>query len=125
MPPILLLVPVLELLGLLGFIHLASTSVGPSLRYLPLVVAAVTVVLLITREAASMTLRQLAVSAALLSLAAVTGFQVLGFVFSGIAKDVGPISLANVVRLAVLLAIAMVAHGSALAVCHYLGRRRR
>ncbi|MEJ6003872.1 hypothetical protein [Paucibacter soli] len=125
MPPILLLVPALELLGLLGFIHLASTSVEPSLRYLPLVAAAITVVLLFTREAGSMTLRQLAVSAALLSLLVVAAFQGLGFVFPGLAKDVDPISFANVVRLAVILAIAIAAHGGALAVCHYLRRRRR
>jgi hypothetical protein len=123
MPPILLLVPVLELLGLLGFIYLAS--VEPSLRYLPLVAAAVMVVLLFTREAGSMTLRQLAVAAALLSFLVVAAFQVLGFVFSGLAKDVDPASFDNVARLAMILAITLAAHGSMLAVCHILRKRRR
>jgi hypothetical protein len=123
MPPILLLVPLLELLGLLGFLYLASISVEPSLRYLPIVAAVVTVVLLFAREAGSMTLRQLAVAAALLSFLAVAGFQVLGFVFSGLAKDVDPISFDNVARFAAILAIALAAHGSVLAVCHFLPRR--
>lgn len=124
MPPILLLVPVLELLSLLGFTYLASISVHPSLRYLPLVVAAVTIVLLFAREAGSMTLRQLAAAAALLSVLAVTAFQVVGFAYGGLAKDVDPISFDNVTRLAVILAIALAAHASALALCHFLLRHR-
>lgn len=124
MPPILLLVPVLELLGLLGFIYLASMSIGSSLRYLPLVVAAISVALLFAKEAGSMALRQLAVAAVLLSVLAVAAFQVLGFVYAGLAKDVEPISLDNVARLAVILLIALAAHGSVLTLCHLLRRRR-
>jgi hypothetical protein len=123
MPLILLVVPALELLGLLGYIYVAASSAEPSLRYLPLVAAAVTVVLLFAREAGIMTLRQLALTAALLSLLVVAAFQILGFVFSGLAKDVDPISFANVVRLAVIFAIAMAVHGSVLALCHYLRKR--
>ncbi len=125
MPPILLLVPVLELLGLLGFVYLASPMVEPSLRYLPLVVAGATVVLLFAREAGSMTLRQLAIATALLSVLAVAAFQAVGFVYAGLAKDVDPISFDNVVRLAVVLAMALAAHGGLLALCHFLRVRRR
>lgn len=124
MPPILLFVPVLELLGLLGFMYLAPISVEPGLRYLPFVAAAVMVVLLFAREAGSMTFRQLAMSAVLLSFLVVAAFHVLGFIFSGLAKDVDPISFANITRLAVILAIAIIAHGSVLAVCHFLRRHQ-
>lgn len=125
MPPILLFVPVLELLGLLGFFYLASTSVEPSLHYLPLVVAAVPVVLLFTREAGKMTTRQLAMTATLLSFLAVATLQALGLVYVGLAKDIDPISFDNVARLAMIFAIAVAAHGSLLALCHFLSRRRK
>ena len=125
MPLILLLVPVLELLGLLGFVYLASSTVEPSIRYLPLMVAGVAVVLLFAREAGAMTLRQLAIAAALLSVLAVAAFQALGFVYSGLAKDVDHISFGNVMRLAVVLAMAFVAHSGLLALCHFLRGRLR
>lgn len=125
LPPILLLVPVFELLGLLGYVYLASTSGEASLRCLPLAAAAVTVVLLFVREAGSMTLRQLAMTAALLSVLTVAAFQALGLVYAGLTKDVDPISFDNVARLTVILAIASAAHGSLLALCHYLRRHRR
>ena len=124
MPPILLLVPVFELLGLLGFMYLASISVESNLRYLPFAVTAVMVVLLFVREAGSMTFRQLAVTAVLLSFLVVAGFQGLGFIFSGLAKDVSLVSSENIVRLAAIFTIVMVVHGSALAMCCFLRRHR-
>lgn len=125
MPPILLLVPVLELLGLLGFIYLAPISTVPRLRYLPVVVAVIAVVLLFAREAGSMTMRQLAVAAAMSSVLAVVAFQIVGFIYPGLAKDVDALSFENVARLAVTLAIAFVVHGCVLTLCHFSRGRLR
>jgi hypothetical protein len=125
MPLILLLVPVLELLGLLGFVYLASSTVDPNLRYLPLMVAGGAVVFLFAREAGAMTLRQLAIAVALLSVLAGGVFQVLGLVYPGLAKDVDHISFGNVMRLAVVSGMAFVVHGGLLALCHLLRGRLR
>lgn len=122
MPLILLLVPVIELLGFLGFIYLASIAIEPSFRYFPLMAAAITVILLFARETGTMSVQQLALTAALLSLLSVAAFQILGLVHSGVAKDIDLISFDNLVRLAVILAVALVVHGSALAACRFLRR---
>ncbi|HEV6966689.1 MULTISPECIES: hypothetical protein [Roseateles] len=120
MRPILLIVPVCELLGLIGFMLLASNPDHSGLRWLPLFASAILVILLLAREAGSMTLRQVAVSTALLSLLGVAAFQTLGLAFSGLAKDVDLISLTNAVRLGVVLGIALAAHGGVLVIFHLL-----
>jgi hypothetical protein len=121
---ILLLVPLLELLGLLAFVYLASSTFGSNFRYFPLVLVALTVVVLLKREAEIKTSRQLTITAALLSVLAVGAFQLARFFYSGLAKDVDHISLDNVLRLAVVFAVALATHGGLLALCYIFCKYR-
>lgn len=125
MPPILLLIPVLELLGMLGFVYLASSTDELFIRYLPFVAAGATIVFLFAREAEAMTLQKLAIATVLLSVLTVAAFQIVGVVYAGLAKDVDPISFDNAARLTVVLVMALVAHGGLLVLCHFLRGHRR
>lgn len=123
MPLILLLVPVLELLGLLGFIYVASISSEQSIRYLPFVVAGIGFLYLASRRAGAMSFRQIVTSSILMSFGFVVGFQILGVIFSGLAKDLDITSLENLARLALILGAAIVFHFVLLIICHFLYRR--
>lgn len=123
MPLILLLVPFLELLGLLGFIYVASISSEQTIRYLPFFAAGIGVLYLALRRAGSMSFRQIVALSIVMSLEFVVGFQILGVIFTGLAKDLDMISLDNLTRLALILGAAIVFHFMLLIICHFLYRR--
>jgi len=122
MPTTLFLIPLFEILGLVGFISFSASLGSHEIRYLPLVLAAGIVVWLAAKSSRELTPRQILVASVVVSLIFVTCFQVLGFVFPGLAKDVEIISLGNLVRLGSISMIATVAHAGLFAAVRYLRR---
>jgi hypothetical protein len=120
MPSALLLIPVFEMLGLLGFIQLAQMSNSQVLRYLPLVLAAILVVWIAIRQGKTLTLKEVAIASFLIALVFVACFQFIGLVFTGLAKDVDVFSVENFIRLSLIAIGVFVGHAGLLAAARWL-----
>jgi len=110
MPYVFLLIPLLEILGLFGFTYVAAVTDEQSVRYLPFAVAAIVVIWLAFKNVKSLTPKQITISSVLVSLAFVGCFQILGLIVPGLAKDVDLLSIANLLRLSAVFAVAFAGH---------------
>ena len=120
MPSALLLIPVFEVLGLLGFIQLAQMPNSRALRYLPFVLAAILVVWIAMRQGKTLTLKGVAIAAFLIALVFVACFQFMGLMFTGLAKDIDVFSVENFIRLGLIAISVFVGHAGLLAVARWL-----
>lgn len=122
MPKILWLIPLFEILGLMGFIYLATLLSGQEIRYLPLVLAAGFVIWLAVKNGKELTSKQIVVASISVSLIFVGCFQLLGFLFPGLSKDVDLLSFSNLVRLCVIGIVATVGHAGLFVAVRYFHR---
>lgn len=110
MPKVLLLIPLFEIAGLVGFIHAAALLEHQEIRYLPIVLAAVPVIRLAIRNGKELASKQVVIASILLSLTFTGCFQILGYAFPGLAKDVDAFSVGNLIRLSVVAVVSIIAH---------------
>lgn len=110
MSSVLLLIPVFEMLGLLGFVHMAQVPSISALRYLPLILAIVPVIWIAVRQGRSQTPGGIVRASLLIALAFVAGFQALGLVYTGLAKDIDIFSTENFIRLGLIATGVFVGH---------------
>jgi hypothetical protein len=125
MPRKLLMIPLLEILGLLGFTYFSSLLGSQELRYLPLVLAAGLVIWLAEKNGREFSLKQIAITSILVSLVFVGLFQILGFIIPKLSKDIDLISLSNLVRLATICVVAVVGHAGLFVAVRYFCRSGR
>lgn len=116
MPNVLFLIPLFEILGLLGFTYIATTLSNQGAQYLPLVLAAFSVIWFAIKHGKHLTSRQIAIASICVSLVFMGCFQILGFFLPGLAKDVDIFSVENLIRLGVITVIAVVSHAGLFAV---------
>lgn len=122
MPGRLLLIPLCEIFGLLGFMYFAARLGSQEIRYLPLVLAAILVIWLAVKGGKELTPRQIALVSISVSVVFVILFQMLGFVFSGLAKDIDLFSLSNLVRLGTIGMLAVAGHAGLFTAVRYFRR---
>ncbi len=122
MPSMLLLIPLIEILGLLAFAYSSGVLGNQEVRYLPIVLAAALVIWLAKKNSATLTIQQVMAASIVISLVFVGCFQILGLVLPGLAKDVDVFSIENLVRLSTIAAIAVVGHLGLFAATRYLHR---
>ena len=122
MPNVLFLIPLFEILGLLGFTYIATTLSNQGAQYLPLVLAAFSVVWLAIKNCKQLTSRQIAIVSVCVSLVFVGCFQILGLFLPGLAKDVDVFSAENLMRLSAITVIAVVGHAGLFAAIRYIRR---
>lgn len=119
----LLLIPLFEIFGLFGFLYLPVFLDNQEIRHLPLVLSAIIVILFAVKNGKKLAVRQIVIFSAVISISFVVLFQLFGFLFPGLSKDVDIFSFSNLVRLGAIGIVAMVGH-VVLFVAIYCIRRR-
>ena len=106
-----LFILVIELSGLLGFIHAGKSEFWQPLRYPILMVAVPIVGLLFGRAVMRMQLSRVLQVCSFLTVSTVLSFQFLGFVaYPGLVKDIELMSVDHLVQVGKLLLLSAVAH---------------
>jgi hypothetical protein len=109
LPATLFLIPLLELLGVAAFAYVGGTSFSGG-RYLVLLAVAAFVIWVAATKGKELGARQIVIASLALSALFVVGFQLLGFIFRGLAKDMDVMSAANLNRLGMIGLLGVVGH---------------
>lgn len=108
-----------EIAGLLGFLFLSCYHDATIARFLPLLIALVTIGYIAYRTGSAISYKEIVWVSLIASAMFVVLVQLLGFmVFSGLVKDMNLLSLENAARAGLMMAIGMVGHFLLLTLAH-------
>lgn len=124
MPNVLFLMTIFEIIGLLGFTYISAALSNQGVQYLPLALAAFSVIWLAIKKGKQLTSRQIVIASLCVPLLFIGCFQILGLLLPGMSKDVDIFSVENLMRLSVIAVIAVVDHAGLFVTARILGQRK-
>lgn len=119
MPTLVFLISAFELLGFFGFLLLARLPDWQAYRYIPFGIMGYLVIWLLTKQRRLFSLKQTVAVSFWIALLVVIGFQLLGMIFPGLAKDMDLVSMSNFIRLVWFFLIVWITHIGLLIAIHY------